>query len=121
MNESQTSSQYFITTETYLRFYVLLSQYIDRSLDDRIRESLSEKDFQGHLSDTRKTVFDLLATNRVVKQKVEKEYERIVNLGKDYLECSDKGGMRKKLEDERETLQIKMLALSDLLAVFRSV
>ena len=112
---------YIPTTEVYLRFYVLLTQYLDRCLDDRIRESLSEGDFQKHLTDTRTAVLDLLATNRIVKQKVEKEYESVVNLGKEFLEHSEKEGMRKKLEEERETLRIKMLVLSDLLAVFRSV
>ena len=112
---------YITTTETYLRFYVLLSQYLDRCLDDTIRQSLSEKDFQGHLRDTCTTVLELLATNRVVKEKVEKEYEYILNLGKDYLERPKAENLRRKLEEERETLRIKMLALSDLLAVFRSV
>jgi hypothetical protein len=112
---------YLTITETYLRFYVLLSQYLDRCLDDKISESLSENDFQQHLTDTHTAVLDLLATNRIVKQKVEKEYEHIVNLGKDYLEHSPREAMKKKLEEERETLRIKMLALSDLLAVFRSV
>jgi len=121
MTDPQTSSQYITTTETYLRLYVLLSQYLDRCLNNELRESLSEKDFQGHLTQTRTTVLDLLATNRVVKQKVEKEYEYILNLGKDYLEHSTEKDRRKKLEEERETLRIKMLALSDLLAVFRSV
>jgi hypothetical protein len=120
MTKPPISSQYLTTTETYLRFYVLLTQYLDRCLDDGIRESLSEKDFQGHLSETRTTVLDLLATNRIVKEKVEKEYEYILNLGKDYLENSTGEDMRKKVEEERETLRIKMLALSDLLAVFRS-
>ena len=120
MTKPPISSQYLTTTETYLRFYVLLTQCLDRCLDDGIRESFSEKDFQGHLSETRTTVLDLLATNRVVKEKVEKEYEYILNLGKDYLENSTGEDMRKKVEEERETLRIKMLALSDLLAVFRS-
>ena len=112
---------YITTTETYLRFYVLLSQYLDRCLEDQIRGSLSEKDFQEHLTATRTTVLDLLATNRIVKQKVEKEYEYVLNLGKDYLEHSSNEATRKNLEEEREILRIKMLVLSDLLAVFRSV
>ena len=112
---------YITTTETYLRFYVLLSQYLDRCLDDQIRESLSEKDFQEHLTATRTTVVDLLATNRIVKQKVEKEYEYVVNLGKEYLEHPAKETTRGKLEEERDILRIKMHVLSDLLAVFRSV
>jgi hypothetical protein len=66
-------------------------------------------------------MLDLLATNRIVKEKVKKEYENILNLGKGYLEHSTGEDMRKKLEQEREILRIKMLALSDLLAVFRSV
>lgn len=121
MPEPHASSEYITTTETYLRFYVLLSQYLDRCLDEGIRESFSEKDFQGHLSETRSRVVNLLATNRVVKEKVEKEYEYVLTLGKDYLEKSPGEDMTKKLEGEREILRIKMLALSDLLAVFRSV
>ena len=112
---------YLTTTETYLRFFVLLSQFLDRCLDDQIHGSLSDKDFQEHLTATRTTVVNLLATNRIVKQKVENEYEYVMNLGKDYLESSLKEATRKKLEEEREILRIKMLVLSDLLAVFRSV
>ena len=74
-----------------------------------------------HLTATRTTAVDLLATNRIVKQKVEQEYEDIVNLGKDYLEHSANETTRGTLEEERDILRIKMLVLSDLLAVFRSV
>ena len=112
---------YLTTTETYLRFYVLLSQYLDRCLEDQMRGSFSEKDFQEHLTATRTTVLDLLATNRIVKQKVEKEYEYVLDLGKGYLEHPSNEATRKKLEEEREILRIKMHVLSDLLAVFRSV
>ena len=121
MTEPQASLQYMTTTETYLRLYVLLSQYLDRCLDNEIRESLSEKDFQAHLTQTRTTVLDLLSTNRIVKQKVEQEYEKTLKLGNEYLNHPSEESLRKKLEEERETLRIKMLALSDLLAVFRSV
>ena len=82
MTEPPVSAQYFTTTETYLRFYVMLSQYLDRCRDEGIRESFSEKDFQEHLSNTRKSVLDLLSTNRIVEEKVKKEYEHILNLGK---------------------------------------
>ena len=121
MNDSHTSLQHIKTTETFLRIYVLLSQYLDRCLDDQVRETQSENDFQGHLTTTRREVLDLLSTNRVVKQKVENEYEAVLNLGSDYLEKAPSESMKRTLEKERETLRIKMLALSDLLAVLRSI
>lgn len=121
MNKPIVPSQYITITETYLRFYVLLSQYLDRCLDEGIRESFSEEDFQGHLRETQQSVLNLLATNRIVKNKVEKEYEYILKVGKDYLENPAVADLKSKAETERENLRVKMLALSDLVAVFRSV
>ena len=121
MTDPNDSPPHITTTETVLRLYVLLAQYLDRCVDDAIRDSLSDKDFQRHLSETRTKVADLLTANRVVKEKVEKEYEDVLKLGDDYLKHSREKSMRSQVEKEQEVLRVKLQALSDLLAVFRSI
>lgn len=106
-------------TETVLRFYVLLSQYLDRCHDQAAKEAFPESEFQEHLRTTQAKVTELLAGNRVVKQKVAAESDRILQLGAESVER--RGGMTEQLAKEREGLRIKTVAISDLLAVFRSI
>ena len=121
MSEQHPSASHITMTETMLRFYVFLGQYIDRCLDDEHRRSLPEQEFQQHLSTTHDQVVDLLATNRVVKNKAEAEFQRVTTMCQDYLQHPASGEDQQVLQEEREILRVKMLALSDLLAVFRSV
>jgi hypothetical protein len=121
MPDTPTNPPHITTTETMLRFYVFLGQYIDRCLDEEHRGSLPEAEFQQHLATSHDQVVELLATNRVVKNKAEAEFQRVTTMCRDYLAHSDNQEYQHLLQQERETLQIKMLALSDLLAVFRSV
>ncbi len=109
------------TTETLLRFYVFLGQYIDRCLDEEHRRSLPEEDFQQHLAITHGQVVALLSSNRVVKDKAEAEFQRITSRCQDHLKNSASEHHSDILHEEREILGVKMLTLSDLLAVFRSV
>ena len=120
MAEHDPNPPHITTTETMLRFYVFLGQYIDRCLDEEHRRSLPEQEFQQHLATAHDHVVALLATNRVVKDKAKAEFQRITNMCQDYLKHPD-GKDQGVLRNERETLRVKMLALSDLLAVFRSV
>lgn len=108
-------------TETMLRFYVFLGQYIDRCLDEKNRQSLPEQEFQRHLATTHDEVVQLLGTNHVVKDKAEVEFQRVTAMCQDYLKHPGTGDQSRVLHEEREILRVKMLALSDLLAVFRSV
>jgi len=121
MSEQDPTPPHITTTETMLRFYVFLGQYIDRCLDEEHRRSLPEQEFQQHLATTHDQVVELLATNRVVKDKAEAEFQRVTALCQDYLKHPSSGDQSRILQEERETLRVKMLALSDLLAVFRSV
>lgn len=121
MAEQDSNLPHITMTETMLRFYVFLGQYIDRCLDEEHRRSLPEQEFQQHLSTTHDQVVDLLATNRVVKDKAEAEFQRVTTMCQDYLKDPVHGGAQQVLQKEREILRVKMLALSDLLAVFRSV
>ena len=121
MPEPDQATSHITITETLLRFYVFLGQYIDRCLDVEHRRSLPEQEFQQHLATTHDQVVSLLATNRVVKNKAEAEFQHVSNLCLEYLAHPDLPEHQCALQQERETLKVKMLALSDLLAVFRSV
>jgi len=121
MAEQNPNPPHITTTETVLRFYVFLGQYIDRCLDEEHQRSLPEQEFQQHLATAHDQVVELLATNRVVKDKAEVKFQRVTNMCQDYLKHPGGGDQARVLQEEREILRVKMLALSDLLAVFRSV
>jgi hypothetical protein len=110
-------------TETLLRLYVFLSQYLDRCLDETIRRSFPEADLQAHLAKTRQQIMEMLSVNRVVKGKVEQECERVLSLGATCLTSKSGHGSQNDIEGvktERAILKNKTIALSDLLAVFRA-
>jgi hypothetical protein len=108
-------------TETLVRLYVFLAQYLDRCVNEAARHAYPEADLQGHLAATRARLMELLAANRVVKGKVEQECERVLALGVACLKGGpDKAATLDKIKTERAGLQHKMSALSDLLAVFRA-
>ena len=121
MTEQDSHLPHIAMTETVLRFYVFLGQYIDRCLDAEHRQSLPETEFQQHLATTHDQVVELLATNRVVKDKAEVEFQHVTAICQEYLKHPDNGDQFRILHEEREILRVKMLTLSDLLAVFRSV
>ncbi|MBI4401833.1 MAG: hypothetical protein HY581_09405 [Nitrospirae bacterium] len=109
-------------TETLVRLYVFLAQYLDRCHDEAARQSFPEKELQAHLTTTRARMMDILSVNRVVRDKVEKECDRVLSLGAACLKGrSAKTAVQKELKAERGILQNKMIALSDLLAVFRAM
>lgn len=121
MPEPDTNLLHITTTETMVRFYVFLDQYIDRCLNETAQKSLPEGEFQKHLAQTRAQVAELFATNRVVKNKAEMEFQRITTLCEQFLHNPDDSTAKDALHQEHTVLRIKILALSDLLAVFRSV
>lgn len=121
MPDPDSNPTHITTTETILRFYVFLGQYIDRCLDEEHRKSLPEGEFQKHLKATHDQLGELLTANRVVMEKTETEFQRVIGLCQSYLKAPGSQGHERNLNAEREILRIKMLALSDLLAVFRSV
>ena len=121
MTEQHPNLPHILMTETVLRFYVFLGQYIDRCFDEEHRRSLPEQEFQQHLATTHEQVVALLTANSVVKEKVEIEFQRVTAMCQDYLKHSGSGEQQAVIQKEREILRVKMLTLSDLLAVFRSV
>jgi len=65
-------------------------------------------------------VEELLSTNRVVKEKAERDYERVKALAADLAKEPGDKQLENALKAERENLQTKTAALSDLLAIFCS-
>jgi hypothetical protein len=108
-------------TETLVRLYVFLAQYLDRCQNEAARQTFPEQELQAHLASTKAKMMEILSVNRVVKEKVEQECERVLALGGACLKGG--AGRQKSLEQmqaERAMLQHKTIALSDLLAVFRA-
>jgi len=121
MSQGSHIPQHIRTTETLLRLYVLLGQYLDRCrTEERGSPPIPEGEFQKHLVETKATVAHLLSTNRIVPEKVEQEYERVMKCGEDLTKNPTDSTLQAQVDQEREVLRIKTLALSDLLAVFRS-
>jgi hypothetical protein len=116
------SARHIEITETFVRLYVFLAQTLDRCLDQALRESFPETAHQAFLAEARAKVMETLAVNPVVKRKVEEECGRILKLAASYRKArANKAVLRRKIKTERETLKTKLMALSDLLAVFRAL
>ena len=120
-SQAQTPSHLAIT-ETLVRLYVFLTQYLDRCLDEAARKTYPDEELHAHLAKTRATMADILAVNPVVKKKVEKECTDVLALGAAIL----KGGNERAtamvpMQAQRAVLRNKTIALSDLLAVFRAL
>lgn len=108
-------------TETMVRLYVFLAQHLDRCMDEAARRTYPELDLQNHLAATRAKLSEIFSVNRVVKNKVEQECERILSLGAACMKGGPgKAAAVKSVKAERAMLQSKTIALSDLLAVFRA-
>lgn len=108
-------------TETLVRLYVFLANYLDRCLNEAARQTYPEAELQKHLAETVAKLADILSINRVVKTKVQEECDRIMALGSACLQAGAKGTMADDIKTARAVLQNKTIALSDLLAVFRSI
>ena len=107
-------------TETLVRLYDFLANYLDRCLNEAARQTYPEAELQKHLAETIAKLSEILAINRVVKTKVQEECDRILALGSACL-AGAKGAMAEDIKAARAVLQNKTIALSDLLAVFRSI
>lgn len=105
-----------------VRLYVFLSQYLDRCLDDGVRQNTPDGDLQTHLAQTRLELMEILSVNPVVKRKLTDECDRILNLGAAcFTSKAVTSKNRELIHAEREVLKQKTSALSDLVAVFRAL
>lgn len=108
-------------TETLVRLYVFLTQYLDRCQNEAARQTFPEQELQAHLASTRAKMMEILSVNRVVKEKVEQECERVLGLGAACLKSgAGNPAAIAQMKAERDVLHQKTIALSDLLAVFRA-
>src|SRR5712691_6996031 len=109
-------------TETYVRLYVFLAQTLDRCLDQAQRESFPEKEHQAFLADARNKMRGILAVNPVVKGKVEEEASRVLALAEAHRnKTSGQKDILEQIKHDRAILKTTLMALSDLLAVFRAM
>lgn len=121
MPNTDNAQKHIAITETLVRLYVFLAQYLDRCVDESARKAFPEQELQKHLAATREQMLEILEVNPVVKAKVEKECERVLEVGAACLKgVGAKSSGLAALESERAVLKNKMIALSDLLAVFRA-
>jgi hypothetical protein len=121
MNAQSTALGHIDITETLVRLYVFLTQNLDRCLNEAARTSYPEHELQSHLSSTRAEMMEILSVNRVVKNKIEQECDRVLSLAAACLtDESGKTAAIDALKAERVVLKNKTMALSDLLAVFRA-
>src|SRR2546425_2898586 len=77
MNAQSTAHAHIDITETLVRLYVFLAQNLDRCLNEAVRTSYPEHELQSHLLSTRAEMMEMLSVNRVVKDKIEQECERV--------------------------------------------
>ena len=109
-------------TETLVRLYVFLAQYLDRCLDEAARKAYPDEELHAHLSTTREAMADILAVNPVVKGKVEKECKDVLALGAAILKGGhERASAMEPMQAQRAILKNKTIALSDLLGVFRAL
>ncbi|TKB73637.1 MAG: hypothetical protein E8D46_06980 [Nitrospira sp.] len=117
-----TTTEQIDVTAALVRLYVFLAQYLDRCFDEAARKSYPDAELQGHLTETRRQLMEILAVNPVVKKKLSEDCDRILALG---AACLKDGAadakMRETIQSERAILRNKTLALSDLVAVFRAM
>lgn len=109
-------------TEALARLYLLLAQSMDRCVSEGGWSNDPEDELQAHLASTRAAVLDMLVGNQVVQAKVEEECNQVGSLVK---ACLMGGASREvaleELKAERAALKHKIMALTDLMAVFRTV
>lgn len=109
------------TTELMVRLYVFLAQYLDRCINEGAHHSYPESELKKHLVETRAKLSDILSVNRVVKNKIEQESDRVLSLGAACLKDATDKTAADTIKAEQAVLRNKTIALSDLLAVFRAV
>lgn len=121
MTTHATVSSHIDTTDALSRLYLFLTQAMDRGLDEAGRVNVVDSELDANLAGARSAALELLSVNRVVRDKVEAECNRIRSL----VEACLKGGasqaaLVEALRTERAIVKQKTMVLSDLLAVFRA-
>ncbi len=121
MTTHATVSSHIETTDALSRLYLFLAQSMDHGLDEVGRVNIVDSELDANLAGARSAALELLSVNRVVRDKVEAECNRIRSL----VEACLKGGashmaLVEALRTERAIVKQKTMVLSDLLAVFRA-
>ena len=121
MTTQATVSSHIDTADALSRLYLFLAQAMDRGLGKAGRVNGGDSELAANLAGARNAALELLSVNRVVRDKVEAECNRIRSLVE---ACLTGGGAHaaalQALKEERAIVKQKTMVLSDLLAVFRA-
>lgn len=121
MNAQPAVHSHIDVTDALARLYLFLAQSIDRCVSEAAGINYPEAELESHLASTRVTVLDMLTVNQVVKAKVEQECDRVRSLITACLAYKTANATAlDELKAERAVLKHKTMALTDLLAVFRT-
>ena len=88
MTTHATVSSHIETTDALSRLYLFLAQAMDRGLGEAGRVNGGDSELDANLAEARSAALELLSVNRVVRDKVEAECNRIRSL----VEACRKGG-----------------------------
>lgn len=114
-------SNHIEATDALSRLYLFQAQVMDRALDETARGCADESELDANLAGSRSAALELLSVNRVVRDKVEAECDRIRSLVKACLKGgASRPALVEALRTERGIVKQKTMMLSDLLAVFRA-
>ena len=117
-----TKPRHIEVTELMVRLYTLLTQVMDRAVNDEIRKGFPEQEFFSQLNATQAETLEALSINRVVHDKVQKQCERARALAGAVQkgDATAKAAAIQDLQAERAELYSRTIAMTDLLAIFRS-
>ncbi len=122
MTTHATVSSHIDVTDALSRLYLFLAQAMDRGLGEAVRVNGGDSELDANLAGARNAALELLSVNRVVRDKVEAECNRIRSLVEACLTGSGphNAAVLQALKEERAIVKQKTMVLSDLLAVFRA-
>ncbi len=113
--------QHIQVTDALIHVYLVLTQYLDHLLDESKTPELSNQDIEIQLEATRAKLQTALAPHPMVQGKIGDECTRILSEATTVIKEGKDTKNIKHLVSERQALQTKIVALTDLSAVFRAL
>ncbi len=121
MTTEKEGSQHLQITDAFIHVYLVLTQYLDHILDETKSPELSNQDIKEQLEAARTKLQTALEANPIVQGKVGEECARIISEATLMLKEGKNTSNMNILTSERTVLQTKIVALTDLGAVFRAL
>ena len=113
--------QHIQVTDALIHVYLVLTQYLDHLLDESKAPELTNQDIESQLEVTRTKLQTALAPHPIVQGKIGEECTRILSEATMVMKEGKNAKNIEHLASERQTLQTKIVALTDLGAVFHAL